>query len=95
MWNRALSFVVLMLATLAVVGAPNEVAARKATSHHAVDQASGCATISKAQVIELFDQWNQALQTKRPDNVVARYAADATLLPTIQNGPLIGSEAIE
>jgi uncharacterized protein (TIGR02246 family) len=42
----------------------------------------------------LFDRWNRALATKNPDTVVANYAPDATLLPTVQNGPLIGPAAI-
>jgi uncharacterized protein (TIGR02246 family) len=53
-----------------------------------------CQTIDKAQVIALFDKWNQALQTRRTDAVVADYAPDATLLPTVQNGPLVGRPSI-
>jgi uncharacterized protein (TIGR02246 family) len=53
-----------------------------------------CRTITQAQVGALFDQWNRALATKRTEAVVAEYAPDATLLPTVQNGPLTGAEAI-
>jgi uncharacterized protein (TIGR02246 family) len=53
-----------------------------------------CQTISKPQVIALFDKWNRALLTKRTDAVVEDYSPDATLLPTVQNGPLVGREAI-
>ena len=49
-----------------------------------------CRPISGRQVAALFDRWNAALATKNPDKVVATYAADATLLPTVKNGPLIG-----
>ncbi len=56
--------------------------------------AVSCQTISRQQVIGLFDRWNQALATKQTSQVVATYAPDATLLPTVQNGPLIGPEAI-
>ena len=31
----------------------------------------------------LFDQWNAALQSANPDKVVACYAPDAILLPTV------------
>jgi uncharacterized protein (TIGR02246 family) len=55
---------------------------------------STCRTISNGQVAALFDNWNKALLTKRTDAVVAEYAPDATLLPTVQNGPLIGREKI-
>ena len=34
---------------------------------------------------ELFDQWNQALQTNNPKAVSALYAEDAILLPTVSN----------
>jgi uncharacterized protein (TIGR02246 family) len=49
-----------------------------------------CHRISDSQVAALFDRWNKALATRNPDTVIANYAADATLLPTVQNGPLIG-----
>ena len=53
-----------------------------------------CQTITRQQVAALFDQWNQALHTRKTAQVVATYAPDASLLPTVQNGPLIGSQAI-
>lgn len=90
MHRRTSGFIILALAGTGAFAIPNEVAARKAVSHHA----PGCQTISKPQVIALFDEWNEALLTKRTDAMVAKYAADATLLPTVQNGPLIGPEAI-
>jgi uncharacterized protein (TIGR02246 family) len=55
---------------------------------------ASCARITERQVAALFDRWNRALATKNPDTVVANYAPDATLLPTVQNGPLIGPAAI-
>jgi uncharacterized protein (TIGR02246 family) len=64
-----------------------------ADAREAVTQTS-CRTITKTQVAARFDQWNRALLTRRTEAVVALYAADATLLPTVQNGPLIGPEAI-
>ncbi|EED35008.1 calcium/calmodulin dependent protein kinase II, association-domain protein [Luminiphilus syltensis NOR5-1B] len=36
-------------------------------------------------VLGLFDRWNAALATGNPDNVVALYAEDAVLLPTVSN----------
>lgn len=36
-------------------------------------------------ITALFDQWNQALQTGNPDNVVNCYADNAILLPTVSN----------
>lgn len=36
-------------------------------------------------ILSLFEQWNAALQTGDPKNVVALYADDAILLPTVSN----------
>jgi uncharacterized protein (TIGR02246 family) len=39
----------------------------------------------KGEILALFDQWNGALATRDPDKVVAQYAPDAILLPTVSN----------
>lgn len=36
-------------------------------------------------IAQLFAQWNQALLTENPDEVVSLYASDAVLLPTVSN----------
>ncbi len=46
-----------------------------------------CVAVSKDQVAELFEKWNKALQTGKPDEVVKLYATDAVLLPTMSNKP--------
>ncbi|MBU0698672.1 MAG: SgcJ/EcaC family oxidoreductase [Proteobacteria bacterium] len=38
---------------------------------------------TKNEISDQFEMWNKALQTEDPDNVVAYYAADAILLPTV------------
>jgi uncharacterized protein (TIGR02246 family) len=53
-----------------------------------------CRAITRAEVRALFDHWNAALATGNPDAVARIYAADAVLLPTVENGPLIGTDAI-
>ena len=53
-----------------------------------------CAAITPKQVAALFDRWNASLATNDPDAVVKNYAADAVLLPTAENGPLIGTAQI-
>ena len=53
-----------------------------------------CATATPGQIAALFVRWNAALQTLDPDKVVKTYAPDAILLPTVENGPLIGRDAI-
>lgn len=67
------------------LGAPSAVSARTEAA---------CRTIGKPQVIALFEKWNKSLLTKQTRSVLEDYAPDASLLPTVQNGPLIGREAI-
>ena len=55
---------------------------------------TACQAITDQQAAALFDRWNKALASRNPDTVVANYAEAATLLPTVQNGPLIGRDAI-
>lgn len=40
-------------------------------------------TDAKAKIAQLLTRWNHAVQTEDPDNVVALYAPDAVLLPTV------------
>ena len=44
-----------------------------------------CQAIDEAQVSALFDRWNTSLQTGDPAKVVANYAAESVLLPTVSN----------
>ena len=41
--------------------------------------------MTQNEILALFEQWNNALKTKTAKNVVALYAYDALLLPTISN----------
>ena len=69
-------------------------AASQAAMARAPTRGFACHSITKDQVAALFDRWNKALATKDPDAVLATYAADATLLPTVQDGPMIGPAAM-
>jgi uncharacterized protein (TIGR02246 family) len=40
---------------------------------------------STKEIAGLFDRWNEALQTGRPEEVLKLYAPDAVLLPTVSN----------
>jgi len=40
-------------------------------------------TDAKAKIAQLLTRWNHAVQTEDPDKVVALYAPDAILLPTV------------
>lgn len=63
-----------------------------ATSPAKTDMAS-CYRASPQEVAGLFDQWNAALQTGQPSVVVARYAEDSVLLPTLSNTPRVTAAA--
>ena len=41
--------------------------------------------MNKNEILGTFDQWNNALKTGNPKEVVALYATDAILLPTVSN----------
>ncbi len=53
-----------------------------ATSTHAGDE---CNLPLKAEIAALFDRWNASLRTGDPKKVVANYAPDSVLLPTVSN----------
>lgn len=48
-------------------------------------QSATCAPATQQQIAALFDRWNDSLRTGDPDKVVANYAADGVLLPTVSN----------
>ena len=41
--------------------------------------------MNEQDIMQLFSNWNAALQTGDPDQVTALYADDAVLLPTVSN----------
>ena len=51
--------------------------------------------MNKTEVLALFEQWNNALKTRAPRNVVALYEHNAVLLPTISNKVCHNHEEIE
>jgi uncharacterized protein (TIGR02246 family) len=53
-----------------------------------------CAPTSTPEIAALFDRWNAALATLDPDKVVALYAPEAVLLPTVSNKPRTNHEEI-
>jgi uncharacterized protein (TIGR02246 family) len=44
-----------------------------------------CVATDEAQIGALFDRWNDSLRTLDPDQVLANYAVDGVLLPTVSN----------
>ena len=73
-----------LLATLLVGVAARAQAADKAA----------CLPINEAQVSGLFDRWNDSLRTLDADQVLANYAVDGVLLPTVSNRPRSTPEEI-
>jgi uncharacterized protein (TIGR02246 family) len=53
-----------------------------------------CTKTSAQDIAALFDRWNASLATLDPDKVVALYAPDAVLLPTVSNKPRTNHEEI-
>lgn len=51
--------------------------------------------MNNQEISELFEQWNNALQTGEPGKVVALYESNAILLPTVSNKVRHNHEEIE
>lgn len=51
--------------------------------------------MNNSEILALFEQWNSALQSGIPKNVVALYDSDAVLLPTISNDVCHNHKEIE
>ncbi len=56
-----------------------------ATMNESLASASECSPPLKAEIANLFDRWNASLRTGDPKKVVANYAPDSILLPTVSN----------
>jgi len=55
---------------------------------------ANCAAASQPEIASLFERWNDSLKTLDPDKVVANYADDGVLLPTVSNEPRTTHAAI-
>jgi len=44
-----------------------------------------CKAVTEQEIAQLFDRWNDSLKTGDAKKVVANYAADSVLLPTVSN----------
>lgn len=69
------------------IGAAAVLLALAAPAFAQVPAAATCAPATETQVAGLFDRWNDSLRTLDPDQVVANYANDGVLLPTVSNQP--------
>lgn len=70
-------------ASLAAVAAGVLLTTMPAAAQSAAQQA--CAPATQQQIASLFDRWNDSLRTGDPDKVLANYAPDGVLLPTVSN----------
>lgn len=74
---------VLVLATALAGCATNQGTPNNAQAAHT----EVCKATSEQEIAALFDRWNQSLQTGDPHKVVANYAVQSILLPTVSNIP--------
>lgn len=56
-----------------------------------ISHAENCKRTSEQEIAALFDRWNRSLQTGDPNSVVANYAEQSILLPTVSNQPRLTS----
>jgi hypothetical protein len=61
---------------------------------HTSSSAQSCQVLDnpKAKADELFKAWNDALVSRKPERVAARYAKDSVLLATVSNEPRLTPE---
>ena len=67
------------------LAACSSISADKTAQAGAAAEQVSCQKISKEEVAQLFDRWNQSLQTGDPAKVAANYAERSILLPTVSN----------
>jgi len=75
-------FLVAVVAILAAVGVAPLARADAEPAH-----TETCKAATTAEIAALFDRWNASLQSLDPHKVVANYAPDSILLPTVSNKP--------
>jgi len=75
-----------MLAGCAATGGPTAVAPPTAPI---------CKAVTEGEIAQLFDRWNASLQSGDPHQVVAHYAEQSILLPTVSNTPRLTPEEKE
>ncbi|MDO4434315.1 MAG: cag pathogenicity island protein Cag5 [Alysiella sp.] len=71
-----------------VVPAPVQAPAPQAIPVRVIENhanTQSCRAVTDTEIAALFDRWNASLKTGRPEIVVANYAADSILLPTVSN----------
>lgn len=75
-----------LVAALALAGCASQPAYPGKTYTH-VPRTEKCKPTSEKKIAALFERWNDSLQTGDPHKVVANYAEESILLPTVSNQP--------
>jgi len=83
------SCVLVILMSLLLAGCSPTVLDRNRPS---AVSAGDCITPSEQEIASLFDRWNLSLQSGNPQKVVANYAEQSILLPTVSNTPRLTPE---
>ncbi|MGZ5199728.1 MAG: SgcJ/EcaC family oxidoreductase [Telluria sp.] len=78
---------VLLAAVAIAASAMSQAAQYEAQAPHT----ETCKATSEREVAALFDRWNRSLQTGDPRQVVANYAAQSILLPTVSDRPRLAA----
>jgi uncharacterized protein (TIGR02246 family) len=73
-----------MIALTVLVGCDSQ---RTRTCPQPIANCEHCKHADEAEIAGLFDRWNQALQTGDVSKVVALYAENSILLPTLSDKP--------
>ena len=76
-----------MLRTLSLSATTAAVLAISTSAFAQAPAGATCTPATEPQIAALFDRWNDSLRTLDPDKVVANYATDGVLLPTVSNQP--------
>lgn len=82
------SIIILILAVIAVIAVIAVCACKRGlTSSKAATHTEHCKPVNEEEIAALFDRWNESLKTGDPLKVIANYAEQSILLPTVSNKP--------
>jgi uncharacterized protein (TIGR02246 family) len=87
-----MKLLIAAVAALALAGCASHQSPRKYTH---VPGTENCKATSERKIADLFGRWNASLQTGDAKKVVANYAEDAILLPTVSSQPKLTPEEKE
>src|SRR5208283_5782098 len=80
---KTMASALFLILTLVLTGC----ATNRANTGQSPVRTETCKATNEKEIASLFDRWNQSLQTGDPHKVVANYAEQSILLPTVSNKP--------